>query len=51
MGCEVEISAESVAVAWRKYLKILAFCHFLEALKNWLGGRDSNPDNMLQSFA
>ena len=48
MGCEVEIPAESVAVAWWKYLKILVFCRLLKALKNWLGGRDSNPDNLLQ---
>jgi hypothetical protein len=48
MGCEVEIPAESIAVAWWKYLKILVFCRFLRALRNWLGGRDSNPDNVLQ---
>ena len=48
MGCEVEIPAESIAVAWWKHLKILVFCRFLKALKNWLGGRDSNPDNLLQ---
>jgi hypothetical protein len=43
MGCEVEIPAESVAVAWWKYLKILVFCRLLKALKNWLGGRESLP--------
>jgi hypothetical protein len=26
----------------------LVFCRFLKALENWLGGRDSNPDNLLQ---
>jgi hypothetical protein len=43
MGCEVEIPAESVAVAWWKYLKILVFCRFLRALRKWLGGRGSLP--------
>jgi hypothetical protein len=49
MGCEVEIPAESIAVAWWKHLKILVFCRFLKALKNWLGGRDLNPDTVVQS--
>ena len=30
-----------VAVAARKYLKILVFCRFLKALRTWLGGRES----------
>jgi hypothetical protein len=28
MGCVVAIPAESIAVAWWKYLKILVFCRF-----------------------
>jgi hypothetical protein len=43
MDCEVEIPAESIAVAWWKYLKILVFCRFLRALRSWLGGRESLP--------
>jgi hypothetical protein len=43
MGCEVESPAESVVLAWWKYLRILVFCRFLKALKKWLGGRDSLP--------
>jgi hypothetical protein len=36
MGCEVEIPAERIAVAWVKYLKILVFCRLLRAVKKWL---------------
>jgi hypothetical protein len=43
MGWEVENPLGNVAVAAWKYLKILAFCRFLRALRNWLGGRESLP--------
>ena len=51
MGCEVEVPTESITVACSKCLKILAFCRFLRGFTKWLGGRDSNPDNVLQRHA
>jgi hypothetical protein len=48
MGWDVENPYGKCRGAARKYLKILAFSRFLRALETWLGGRDSNPDNLLQ---
>jgi hypothetical protein len=37
MGWEVEIQAESIAIAQWKYLKILVFCCFLKGLQKVAG--------------
>jgi hypothetical protein len=43
MGCEVEIPAESVAVAWWKYLKILGVLSFSEGVKELAGRQGFEP--------
>jgi hypothetical protein len=51
MGCEFCRRNRSAAIPERKCLKLLVFYRIVTGFRTWLGGRDSNPDNMLQRHA